>query len=314
MLDLGWDTRFNYMDRAGGTVTDRGVQYRLRTRARLSVTRSGNTYFEVRAETGKGFDNSWNNSGLGLGVWQTVFDVKSIALHQKFGNSWEAQAGGLEFDRGAGTDAVYASGDGHMTGYRVAFSGKSAGLPDKISLTAAYLGDFDRQNFFSRARMDRVNYWQLLAEHRLRENLDGSAEVDAIHGAVFGRAAIRFRRLWGVDDPTLETVVRATDRVRIGWAMTIGRRWSSDSRWRSDLIYADLPESLYLVDGRRVLMNRGEIDTGKRLAIGTAYRLTPDCEIGVFGGRLLDSTPSKRWIAQVGISYQFAGLLNRLLR
>jgi hypothetical protein len=314
VLDFGWDTRFNYMDREAGPVTDRGVQYRLRTIVRLDLQKNGRTFFVVRAETGKGFDNSWNNTGAGLGPGQWIFNVKSIALHRKFGNHFEAEAGGLDFDRGAGTDATYASGDGHMTGYRAAYHGQSHELPDRVSLTAAYVGDFDKPNFFSRTRMDRVNYVQVLAEQHFGEELNGSAELDSIHNVIFARSAVRYRRLWVFDDATLEAIARTTDRFRFGWSSSIGRRWGKDSPWRSTVIYSDLPYELYLVDGQRILLNRGELDVGKRLSAGAIYRLTRDCEAGVFAGRLLDSTPSKRWLAQVGLTYQFAGLLNRLLR
>jgi hypothetical protein len=302
------------MDREGGPVTDRGLQYRLRTIVRLNVQKNGSTFFVVRTETGKGFDNSWNNTGAGLGRGQLVFNVKSIALHQKLGEYFAAEAGGLDFDHGAGTDATYASGDGHMTGYRAVFNGQSQGLPDKVSLTAGYVGDFDRPNFFSRARMDRINYVQLLAEQHFGDELKGSAELDSVHNAVFTRGAIRYQRLWVFDDATLEGIARTTDGFRFGWSSSIARRWGSDSHWRSELIYSDLPYRLYLVDGQRVLLNRGEIDVGKRLSAGAVYRLTKASEASLFGGRLLDSTPSKRWVAQFGIRYQFAGFLNGLLR
>ena len=201
-----------------------------------------------------------------------------------------------------------------MTGYRAVYTGKSNRFPAKVSLTAAYLGDFDKANFFSRARMDRLNYVQALVEQRLAENLRGSAEVDSIHDVVFSRAALRCRRLWGLDDPTIEAVARATDGFAFAWSATVSHHWGANSPWRSHLIYAGLPARFYEVAGERVLLNRGEIDVGKRLALGTGYRLTRDCEMGIFAGRLLDAAPSKRWIAQVAVSYEFAGLVNHLLR
>lgn len=313
LLDLGWDTRFNYMDRQGGLVTDRGMQYRLHARARVDLLNSGNTYVTIRAETGKGFDNSWNNAGLGLGRGQTIFNVKSIALHQKLTNRLEAEVGGLDFDRGAGTDATYASGDGHMTGYRVVFDGHSDAAPERVSITAAYLGDFDKPNFFSRSRLDRVNYLQFLMEQNFGEQLYGSAEVDSIHDAIFVRGAMRYRRLWQFDDLTIEAIARTTDRSSFAWSSSVNRHWTSGSRWRTELIYSDLPYGFYVVNADRVLLNRGEIDVGKRLAIGTVYHLAREFETGIFAGRLLDSTPSKRWVAQAGVSCQFAGHVNRLL-
>jgi hypothetical protein len=313
-LDLEGNTRFNYMDREGGPVTDRGLQYRIHGLFRANLTSDGTTWFLLRAETGKGFDNSWNNSGAGLGKGQWIFNVKSVALGHQFGGRFAIRIGGLDFDPGAGTDSIYASGDGYITGYRAVYTGRPDGSHSKISLTAAYLGDFEKPNFFSRARMDRLNYVQLLVEQSWAENLHASVEVDSIHDVVFSRAALRHRRVWVLDDPTIEAVMRATDGGAFAWSASVSHRWGASSPWRTNLVYADLPARLYEVAGHRILLNRGEIDIGKRLAVGTEYRLTRDCEIGIFGGRLLDGTQSKRWIAQVGVSYQFAGLMNHLTR
>lgn len=313
VLDLGLDARFNYMDRYEGPVTDRGLQYRLRTHTRLDFSKSGNTFLVFRAETGKGFDNSWNNTGVGLGSGQSIFNLKSVALHQKIGNWLEAEAGGLDFDRGAGTDAIYASGDGHMTGYRATFTDKSGRRPNKIAFTAGYVGDFDKPNFFSRARMNEVNYIQFLVQQHFGENIQASAEMDSIRNTVYARSAVTAHKVWLLDSAVLETVARASGPVLFSWSSTVSRNWDSNALWRSDLIYADLPARFYIADGQRIFFNRGEIDIGRRLASGLSRRVTPDCEIGLFGGRLLNSVPSKGWIAQAGISYRFEGLVNRLL-
>jgi hypothetical protein len=257
VLDLGFDARFNYMDREAGPVTDRSLQYRLRSRVRVDLRKDGSPFFVVRAETGKGFDNSWNNTGVGLGAAQSVVNVKSVALHQKFGHGIEAQAGGLDFDPGAGTDAVYASGDGHMTGYRSVFTGARAGLPDRLSFTAGYVGDFDTPNFFSRARMDRVNYYQVLLERRLGESIRASAEVDSIRGVAFGRTAVEFRDLWIFDRAVAEAVVRASGPILVACSSTLTHDWSRD--WHSDLIYATLSPAFYQANGRQILFSRVDI-------------------------------------------------------
>ena len=184
------------MDREGGGVTDRGLQYHLRTIARFDITNGGGTFLTIRAETGKGFDNSWNNTGAGLGSGQWIFNVKTLTLHQQIGSQLEVQVGGIEFDPGAGTDSVYAAGDGAMTGYRLLLKKRSAWQPDKFSLTGGYVGDFATPNMFARFRMGQVNYVQLLAQQEINKNVAGSAEFDSIRDVAFSRLAIHCRKLW----------------------------------------------------------------------------------------------------------------------
>jgi len=101
ILQLETIGRFNNMDREDGVVTDRGFEYRVRARARLDLAGDGGTYVTVRAETGKGFDNSWNTTGVGLGSGQGIFNVKTLSLHQRIGSQLQMEAGGIEFDPGA---------------------------------------------------------------------------------------------------------------------------------------------------------------------------------------------------------------------
>lgn len=307
------NTRFNYMDREHGGVTDRGLQYRVIARLQANLRHDGTAYLAARAETGKGFDNSWNNTAVELNPGQTIFNIKAVELHYGLNSRGFVELGGLDFDRGAGTDSIYASGDGHMTGYRAVFTGKSSHLIEKVSVTAAYLGDFDKPNFFSRARMDRANYLQLLVPQHWTKTLQGSMEVDSIHNTLFSRGAVHSQKLWIIENPRLEAVVRATDRAAFSWAASSERTWGQRATWGTNIIYADLPSRFYVVNGERVLLNRGEIDTGKRLAFGAFHSVVPHCTLSLFGGRLLDHASSKRWVAQVGMNYEFAGLVNHLL-
>ncbi len=310
-------TRFNYMDRGPGRVTDRDLQYRVRTRVQVNLAPEGTTYLRMRAETGKGFDNSWDNTGIGRGEGRWNFNMKSFALGQKLGSHVELQGGGIEFDPGAGSEHTYASGDGHMMGYRFLLTGSPhPWRPEKFSLTMGYVGDFHQPNVFSRFHLGKLNYVQALVQKKIGAYGEGSVEVDSIRDIWFTRQALRWRELFRpvVDDIMLETVTRTSDNPSFGWSAMVSRHLDQAQRWRAYAIYAHIPKALYDKGGRPVLMNRGEIDLGKRLAWGGSYAVNKDLELGVFAGRLLDSTPSKRWIAQFVVSYQYAHLINRLLR
>ncbi|HEY3927800.1 MAG TPA: hypothetical protein VGL89_05465 [Candidatus Koribacter sp.] len=313
VLDFEGGLRFNYMDRQSGTVTDQSAQYRIRTRLEFNVRRDGSTFFTTRAETGRGFDNSWNNTGAGLGHPQGIFNLKSLAIHQKIASALELQAGGLEFDRGAATDGTGASGDGAMTGYRAVLTSAAAWLPHTLEVTAGYVGQFNDPNMFSRLRMGDINYVQGIAEHGFGERWTGSAEVSSLRDTIYSRAALRAHKLWKFDEAELEAAVRANDAARFAWSARVGHSWPVQTHLQSQLIYSDLPPEFYLINAQRALFNRGEFDVGKRLSTETSCRLGRQVELSVFAGRLLDNAPSKRWIAEAGLTYQFANLMNRIL-
>lgn len=316
ILEAEQVTRFNYMDRESGPVTDRDLQYRVRFVVQTDLAARGATYLRFRAENGRGFDNSWDNTGLGSnqGVWN--FNVKSLYLGQKLGRSLEAQAGGIEFDRGAGSQLTYASDDGHLVGYRLAYAGTQGPLHvDKLSLTLGYAGDFNEPSVFSRFHMGKLNYVQALAQHKFGDNVEASAQLDSIRGVWLTREAVRVHHVFDpiIEEARVEAVTRGNSGRTFGWSTTLLRPIDSSGRWHAYGLYAHIPARLYAKDGELFLLNQGEIDLGKRIALGAACALTKDLEIGVFAGRLLDHTASKRSVAQVFVSYQYARLLNRLI-
>lgn len=304
-------TRFNYMDRGPGQITDRDLQYRIRARLQLNLTGDGSTYLRLRAETGAGFANSFENTGIGRGEPRWSFYLKSLALGQKLGSHVELQTGGIEFDSGAGSEHTYASGDGSLVGHRVVWKGGVR----KISLTAGYVGDFEEPNVFSRFHPGKLNYTQALVQQHFGEDAEASVEVDLIRKIWFTRQTFRLRNAWRpvVDDILVEAVTRASANPSFGWSGTISRAFDRAGRWTGRAIYSHIPLPLYDKQGERILFNRGEIDVGKRIACSGAYSVG-DLEIGAFAGRLLDATPSKRWVAQLFVRYDYARLIQRLMR
>jgi hypothetical protein len=134
MLDMEQSARFNYVDQEGGGVADRGIQYRLRIKPRVDLLGDGTTYLVARAETGRGFNNSWNETAADLYPGQTIFNVKDLGIFQKLGRRAELAVGGIDFDHGEGSDDTYVSHDGYMTGYRALFTEAAPGCPRKFPL------------------------------------------------------------------------------------------------------------------------------------------------------------------------------------
>jgi hypothetical protein len=304
--------RYNYQDRAPGNIADRDLQYRIRLKAQVDLVPSGHSSIRLRAETGKGFDNSFDNTGIGRGRRAWHFNVKTLAFVQKLGSHVTTEVGGLEFDPGAGSQVTYASGDGYFVGYRFVYSAPEI---KKVSVTAGFIGDFDQPNVFRRFHLGKMNYVQVLGQKEFANGLEASAEFDSIRDVQFTLQAFRWKKVPGrvVDEARLELVERLNHQARFGWALILDRSLDKDKRWNARLIYSDIPFNLYRKNGVQILQNQGETDKGKRLNGGLSYKFARDWEAGIFGGRRLDSTPGKRWVAQTYVSYDFARVLNNLL-
>ncbi len=317
ILEMEQIVRFNYMDLQPRQVIGRDIQYRVRSRLQVNLAGEGTTYLRLRAETGRGFDNSWDNTGLGLHPGRWNFNVKSFALGHKLSSGVELQAGGIEWDLGAGSQRAFASGDGHLVGYRVLVTPTAQPwLPEKIAVTMGYAGDFNEPSVFSRFHLGKLNYFQALAQKQLANHVQGSLEVDVIRNIWFERQAIHWEQLKNplFDEVMVEAVLRASDRFAAGGSILVSRPLDAAARWRAFAIYNQIPTRLYQKNGLPILFNQGEMDLGKRVAWGGSYAVTKDFSVGMFGGRLVDQTPSKRWIAQVYLRYNYANLLNGLLR
>lgn len=310
--------RYRYIDKAAGNVTDRDLQYRISTRVQVNLRGEGTTYIQARGESGRNFTGSYDYTGLGLNKAYWSFNLKSLFLGQKIGHHLEAQVGGIEYDWGAGTEATYSDNDGWLEGYRLRYTGAGHGfLPDKLSATVGYVGDFLQPNAFARLhRMGDENYIQILASKKFGKNRDVSAEFDSLQGIRYAREALRWSklRLIVVDEISFEALTRASDDPSFGWSSSLFRTLDSKGCFRAGVVYSGMPRRIYLNGNATVLQNGDSYGLGKR--IGPTFRFTPvkNFELSLFGSDRLDRTPGARYRGQVAFRYQFASLLNRLLR
>jgi hypothetical protein len=116
-----------------------------------------------------------------------------------------------------------------------------------------------------------------------------------------------------LDNALVEAVTRTTDDPAFGWSSTVSRGLDTARRWQAQIIYSDMPQRLYEKQGSPILLNQGEISTGKRISWGGSYAVRHKLKMEIFAGRRLDDTPTLRWTAQGGISYQYGELANHLL-
>ena len=313
-------SHYAYTDLGPGQVVERDVVYKTANRFRVNLQSSGATFIEARVESGSSFTNPYNPSGFGNDE-RFRLNVKSVYLQRSFGPAIQAEAGGLDYDYGAGTHLAYAAGDGWLTGYRLRIlssHSKGSWRPNRITATVGYVGDFTRPNFFSRAyRMGDVNYIQLLAYKRFGEHFEGSAEGDRIAAIQFTRETVRFTRLRSrvVDTATTEATIRASNGTAVAWAVSLANTLDNRSWLHTGLIFSDVPASVFSQNNQQFLLNWGEAGLGKRGGFLLRFVPTSNLNFGALVTRKLDSTANvARWRAVVSVSYQLSDLVNPIFR
>lgn len=308
-------TRYRYVDKGQGKVTDSDLQYKLSARVQVNLVGEGLTYVQARGESGRSFASSWDYTGVGRNDRYWSFNLKSLYLGQRAGKHLELQAGGIEYDWGAGSEATYADNDAWLEGYRLRYAGAGGGwLPNKVALTIGYAGDFSQPNVFARLhRMGDENYIQFLASKKFGKTREASAEFDSIQGVRYTREAVRLQKLpWVViDGLSLEAISRLSDTARFGWSGSLWKSLDRKGRLRPGVFYSDIPSAIFRKDGATIFFNGDSYVPGKR--IGPTFRVVPfeNFEVTLFGSDRLDRTPGTRYRGQIQVRYQFASLLNR---
>ena len=308
--------RLRYLDNGPHAVTQRDLHYKFGARFTVSLTKSENTYVHVRAETGDSFNNDHNYTAAGLGSRVNTFNVKDIFFGHEIRERAEVQAGGLDYDRGAGSEATYADNDGWLEGYRVVLKGRGASLlPNRLSFTAGYVGDLKQPDFFRRLhRLKQLNYIQILGQKSLGAKTETSAEFTGINGIPFFRAGITRKNpsLRVVDDIILEAIVRTGHNTALGWSSTVSRKLDSPGHWRCSATYSDTPTKLFERKGTHFWQSGDKMSLGKRLGATLYFSPLHDFEVIWFASRRLDATPGTRYRAQLVVRYQLASLLSSL--
>ncbi len=308
--------RGRYLDAGPHAVTQRDLHYKYTGRFTFNLTRGGGVFVRLRAETGDAFNNDHNYTAVGLGQKSHTLNIKNVLLGWHVGERLEFQVGGIDYDPGIATQATYADNDGWLEGYRLVW--RPAGLPispDRVSLTAGYVGDFRQPNFFQRSdRMAQFNYFQILAEKRFTAQTAASVDVSGFTGVPYLRFGLKrdTRPFRLIDDISVEAIVRAARNRSFGWSSTASRRLGERGRPRLSLTYSDVSTSVFDRNGVQLVQNGDSMGLGKRLGATLSFSPAPNWEIVAFASRRLDSTPGVRNRAQLAVRYQLAGLLNTL--
>jgi len=306
------------MDTQTGSVLDRDLQLKSCLKAAVSLWGEW-IAFKLRAETGSTFASSWSYSGVGLHNHALSFNVKSFYLAQKINRYAALRVGSIEFDSGAGTEATYADNDGWLTGYRLSLAGwkPRRWLPERIGVTAGFIGDYKVPNAFARLyRLGEPNYVQVLATKKFSSH-QISAEFDSIQGVDFVRPTVRLSQTPGhiVDEAIMEAMIRLNGGVNAGWAGTLLRKVGREKRWTAHATLSHVPQQLFRQGTQELLLNGDSVGLGWRLGGGVRFLPVKEMEVSVFGSRGWGEVIiGSRWRGQMAIRYQLGEMMNRIFR
>jgi hypothetical protein len=268
------------------------VQTSAALRGRVRIDSNGRYEIHAGAASGRGFRGGWNTKGIGSG--SPAIDVALKELFVSLASARlavELQAGGLFFNRGESTEATSYDNDGYLVGERVTFGSRLAKGLDELAVTRAYLGGLRVANVFRRLeRLDRANYYQVLARKDLRGS-GVSLDYTRHEGVHVLRSAASVALPWTalVHRVRLEHYARLAPEPARGFAAAVQRRVT-----RSIVASGGLSK----VDSRFGDLNGDLYGTGTRAYGSVSRRFGTAWLASVQVARSLDSAasdPKTRW-------------------
>jgi hypothetical protein len=268
-----------YASNSSRAVTYNQVRHKEVFRGRIKFDAAGRLALNATLSSGQSFTGSLNNAGLGRGQLQTRFTLRQLFLAAKPTLWLEVQAGGLGFTRGESTEATSYDDDAYVTGYRLSLRRPRKLYFDEVTVTAGYLGDFNRLNATARLRrLKEVNYLQVLVAKGFEQRGAFSADFTSASGVCTMRGALRVnaRPSRVFDSVRFEAYRRLDLRPDFGYAVrgekSLARRVTAGGGFaRIDRAYGGL--------------NADRFPAGKRLFGTASYTLSPELSLNLFASR-----------------------------
>lgn len=186
--------RYRRVETTAGVLTANQMQHNEGLRGRFTVDRPGRFVIGFGIASGASFTSGWNNAGVGT---PNNF-MADTALRQLYASAApargvEAQAGGLFFTRGEGTEITGYDNDGYLSGARVSVKRADWLGADELHVTVGHLGETTTPNVLRRlARWNGQNYWQVLVAGK-QGTLGWSADLTSLAGVRTMRSAVSAR-------------------------------------------------------------------------------------------------------------------------
>lgn len=314
-LDAYLATRYIYVDNRTGRVQMNDLQYKFQAKGQWRFDEKGSTYLQFRAETGDSLQPGWNFSGWGQNDHNLSLSLKDLFVGQKVGSQVEFQVGGIEFDRGVGTEATFADEDGFQVGYRVQVTPPRGWWPERMQVTVARIDEFHHPSVFARLPgLGEPNAVQVLAQKSLGDNLQVSGEFDRIAGVNFLRGVMQWSPPAMLNRLVLETIVRTSDDPSVGYSLQLNRTLKRAGPWNFRLTYSHIEWGVFARGRARLLLNGDQPNLGQRVALQLSRSLGHGLTLTSYVSRQLDHTVSiprhDRWRAQLVLNYRFTRWLN----
>jgi hypothetical protein len=258
------NTRYRFIDSSEGLITTNQLQHRETLRARLKFDAPGRYAMNFGASTGGRFTSGWNNTGIGLGDWQSPLSVRALYFAAQPITGVEGQYGSMYILKGESTEITTYDDDGYVIGERVSVRRPRQFFFDEVSATVGYFSSTPAELGFSRRLKylnDHPNYGHFLVDKKLGARAGISADFTSVGGARTWRAAtnVNTKELRSVDSILFENYKRTNDNPAYGFAVTatkaFTRKVSVNGGYASiDRFYGGLNSDRFHVGNRVFIM------------------------------------------------------------
>lgn len=274
-------SRFRWYENSAGRVTSSALQWQSQARGRFLFDRAGRYNLGVLASTGSTLPSSWNNTGVGLGLFAHPFNVKQLFLSAEPVKGLEFQAGGLFMNRGEMAEHITYDADAYIVGERITVR-PSKGRVTQVAVTAGHFGDFREVNVFKRLDgMSDVNYGQALVAFSLGSRAAASVDYTHEDGRDIMREGLNIRM---PASTKLLTAIKLEAYQRVSDDEGSGFNASADIRWKRLTVTGGVMSVDQGYSVGSIPFNGDRYETGTRWYSIGGITLTRDLSLGWFQG------------------------------
>lgn len=282
-------SRFRWYENSAGRVNSSALQWQSQLRGRFLFDKAGRYSLGTLASTGATLPSSWNNTGVGLGLYARQFNVKQLFLAAEPVKGLEFQAGGLFLNRGEMAEHITYDSDAYIVGERVTVR-PSKGRITQIAVTAGHFGDFREVNVFKRLdSMTDFNYGQALVGFSLGSRAAASVDYTHEDGRDIMREGLNIKMPASVKLLTaikLEAYQRVSDDDATGDGN--GFNASADIRWKRLTVTPGVMSVDRGYSAGSIPFNGDRYETGKRIYAINTVAITPALSAQFFYSKAFD--------------------------
>ncbi|MEW5979418.1 MAG: hypothetical protein AB1898_26785 [Acidobacteriota bacterium] len=300
-------SRYRYSENSEGIATGNGAQHREAFKGNFNFDSSGRYQVVAGVFAGNGITRGWSNTGWGSGSGQTNVFLKQLYFSGRPVSGLHLEYGGLYVLHGESTEITSYDYHVYLVGQRISLQRPTRFFLDEISITYAYLGDFDQPNLLKRFdRLKKSNYHQYLVSKKLGRQMVVSADYTSAAGSKIFRQAFKTRLPARVPVDSLHFENYQRTGCRPGYGIGAYLEKLLLKRLKIGGGYAS-------IDRNYGSLNSDHFSIGKRLYATANLGISPGFGIAVFVTRSVanDHPLPVRTRLDLVLSYNLLGLVNR---